>query len=249
MIFPFVFFTFLCGILIFSSLMISKSNITYSEKKNSILSIIILFTLVSVLNEVKKSNINLKNKENFEENYSFILEKKFYSLNKNFFQPKFPQLPILMDFNEFIKKNLNEINKDYSFFYLIGGETKIGITFSFLHYVKFMQSNSSPTLYLDCIKKKLSSIEDFLNELKISEIKYLEEIVIDFNKKKKIPMIIFDHVSKKFLNEENSLMFNFLKNLYLKYKVKIILIADNMETINYYRNKKRVIYYTYFITI
>ena len=231
MTFALLFLIILSLILLVGAYLIWKSDLSDNDKIISIIAILALFALVSIVNEAKKSSQGGDVKYNLVE------------LEKSFLIPRAPEieykyrLPLLNDFEEWIKSNLLDYNLENSETFLFGlliGESKNGKTLAFQEYAKLLQQKKIPTLYID-IKDTNANIFNLLGYLKLANINLLEEVIDRFNENKKIPCIFVDNIHNGFAHVVKDYestacaICEYLKILYDAKKVNIIMITDRYE--------------------
>ena len=230
MTFALLFLIVLSLILLVGAYLIWKSDLPDNDKIISIIAILALFALVSIVNEAKKSS---------QEDVKYNLVE----LEKSFFTPRTPEiefiyrLPLLNDFEDWLKSSLSYYNLETSDAYLFGlmvGGLRNGKTLAFQEYAKLLQQKKIPTLYID-IKDKNANIFNLLGYLKLANINLLEEVIDRFNENKKIPCIFVDNIHNGFAHivkdyeSTACAICEYLKILYDAKKVNIIMITDRYE--------------------
>lgn len=230
MAFALVFLIVLSVILILGAFLISKSDLPENDKNISIIAILALLALVSVVNEAKKSASPVGD-----------VKLSIAEIEKSFFTPKNLeieyryQLPLLNDFKELVTSTLGEFDlhdpKSVSFL-LLEGDPLTGKTLAVKEYVRMLQTEKVPALYID-LKTVGSSVLQLANYLKLHNLSVLEELIEKFNKNDRVPTIVLDHFEYVFSESDvatASSLCSFLKQLYDLKKVNLILITCSSDT-------------------
>ena len=222
-----LFLILLSIILLIGTYLIWKSDLPHNDKIIFIITILALFALVSIVNEAKKSS-----KEEIK--YNLVdLERSFYTQRLAGSEFEY-RLPLLTDFDEWIKKSLldynMESNETYVFGLMISG-TRNGKTLAFQEYAKLLQQNKIPTLYID-IKDTNANIFNLLEYMKLGDINIFEDAIDKFNEDNRIPCIIIDNIQNGFANTIKEFertkcdICEYLKILYDNKKVNILMITN-----------------------
>jgi len=233
MAFALVFLIVLSVILILGAFLISKSDLPENDKNISIIAILALLALVSIVNEAKKTSAVGGGVGDIKLNLA-ELEKAFFTPQKNLDIEYRYQLPLLNDFKDLVSSTLGEFeleNPKSMGFLLLEGDSTVGKTLAFKEYVRTLQTEKIPALYID-LKGVGSSVFQLANHLKLSSLSVLEDLIEKFNKNDRTPTLVFDHFESVF-NEgdaaEASKLCTFLKQLFDSKKVNIILITCNSD--------------------
>ena len=230
MTFALLFLIVLSLILLVGAYLIWKSDLSDNDKIISIIAILALFALVSIVNEAKKSSQG-------------DVKYNLFELEKSFLTPRAPEieykyrLPLLNDFEEWIKSSLLDYNLENSETFLFGlliGGSKNGKTLAFQEYTRLLQQKKIPTIYID-IKDSNANVFNLLGYLKLANINLLEEVIDKFNENKKIPCIFVDNIHNGFahmVKDYESTMCpicQYLKILYDSKQVNIVMITDRYD--------------------
>eukprot|EP00331_Platyophrya_macrostoma_P016414 CAMPEP_0176466098 /NCGR_PEP_ID=MMETSP0127-20121128/37686_1 /TAXON_ID=938130 /ORGANISM="Platyophrya macrostoma, Strain WH" /LENGTH=409 /DNA_ID=CAMNT_0017859193 /DNA_START=31 /DNA_END=1260 /DNA_ORIENTATION=- len=227
MAFALIFLIVLSIILIVGAILIWKSDLPNNDKIVSIIAILALFALVSIVNEAKKTSVG-DTKYNIAE-----FQKGFFTPNPQGFENKY-HLPVHTDFRDFIASTLGEYSLESSksvAFLLLEGDALIGKTQAFREYVKMLQTEKVPALYLD-MRNVGSTVHQLTNYLKLSSLGVLDEAVEKFNKNDKIPTLVLDHFEYIFSENDHaatSALCSYLRELFDAKKVNIIMVTNNWD--------------------
>lgn len=227
MAFALIFLIVLSIILIVGAFLIWKSDLPENDKIVSIIAILALFALVSIVNEAKKSSMD-DTKFNLAE-----LEKCFFAPKNLDIEYRY-QLPLLNDYKDFVTSTLGEYRIDNSksvAFLLLEGSPNVGKTLAFKEYVRMLQTEKIPALYID-LKNVGSNVYQLANHLKLSSLSILEEMVEKFNKNDRIPTLVLDHFEYVFSENDSaaaSSLCSYLKELFDSRKINLILITNDSD--------------------
>mgnify|MGYP000858201369 CR=1 FL=1 len=225
MAFALVFLFVLSVILIVGAYLIWKSDLPENDKMISIIAILLLFAVVTIINEAKKSSADDINIVELE---SYFFNPKDLEIQNRY------ELPLLNDYKEFVGATLGEYNlqKPKSVaFVLLEGEKEIGKTLAFKEYVRMLQIDKKPALYID-LKHIGSDVSRLANFFKLSNITELGQVFEKFNKEGQIPVVVFDHFDQAFRDKDSAASSNlckYLRELFDSKKVNLILITSKSD--------------------
>lgn len=227
MAFALIFLVVLSVILVVGAILIWKSDLPDNDKIISIIAILTLFALVAIVNEAKKTSVS-DTKYNIAE-----FQKSFFTPSNLELGYKY-QLPLQTDFKDLITSNLGEFsleNPKSVAFILLEGAPETGKTHAFKEYVRMLQSEKVPALYVD-LKTIGSNVLHLANYLKLSGLGVLDEAVEKFNKNNRIPAIVLDHFEEAFSENESastSPLCIYLRDLFDSKRVNLILITNESD--------------------
>ena len=214
-------------VLIVGAFLIWKSDLPENDKIVSIIAILSLFALVSIVNEAKRTSFE-DSKFNLAE-----LEKCFFTPKNLDIEYRY-QIPLLNDFKEFVSQTLadyNLENPDTMAFLLLEGDHSIGKTLAFKEYVRMLQTDKIPAMYID-LKSVGTNVYQLANYLKLSSLSVLEDMVENFNRNGKVPTLVLDHFEFVFLENDSSstsTLCSYLKELFDSKKINLILITSESD--------------------
>jgi len=226
--FALIFIIVLSIILIIGSLLIWKSDLPANDKIVSIIAILAVFSLVSIVNEAKKTTY-------IDTKLSVAEFERLFFVPPEVDLTRIYRLPILDDFRTVVSDTLGGWKAEDPNVYLFGlvhSERKVGKTLAFKEYAKILQGNRVPTLYVQ-IKSPNTNIFQFAGTLKLADLSVLDEVIQRFNANGRVPNIFIDNIENAFNFEiTNDKSFpcsvcDYMKSLYDNKKVNIIFISNS----------------------
>ena len=207
-----------------------------NDKILSLIMILAVFSLVAIINEVKRAQSATK--PSLQESQPSIipkqeaksLEREFFSLSLE--QPlEFSNLPFDIEQEHFLfpqfggNKTIEESQEEAPHFLLFTGEAKIGKSYEARRIVLKAQENGVPSIY-SSLEGDVRSPQDLVTALKFEHLSYLEDTVKHLNKKGKTPYLLIDN-AHHLINSQGCASCGVLNSLFLSNNINIILIAND----------------------
>lgn len=210
----------MAAILLLISFVISKSSLPENDKVMSLIVILVVFSLVAILNESKRSsmskNLPLLNITNETQRFSSkAFERTFYEFPATAINPQISSKGLNLD---------EEFAGGFQRFLVLHGNGKIGKTTEILSLVGEMQNKAIPSLYIDCQGVPIS-LKRFLSLIKLENFYALDDLLEKMNKIDKVPFIILDNY-QGYIGESCEVC-GLLAYFYERRNVNVVILTNN----------------------
>jgi len=227
----------LAVVLLVGAIIISKSKLPSNEKIVALVVIMALFTLVAIVNEVKRATV-IKSPPNTIRTIDF--QKGFFAKPISSHEISY-RIPQVEEFTDFVTNSLGntEFNNltNYALVFLYT-DRKAETSHAFKEYTRSLQANHTPALYLELDHPEFNVV-DFSNVLRIPSVQSIDETVRKFNEAGQIPSIFIDNAHNALTYDETlgngfvCSICKYLLSLYDTHKANIVLISDNAQAREY----------------
>ena len=211
----------MAAILLLISFVISKSSLPENDKVMSLIVILVVFSMVAILNETKRSSMSknlplLNNNTNETQRFSSkVFERTFYEFPANAIKPQISSKGLNFD---------EEFAGGFPRFLVLHGNGKIGKTSEILSLVDEMQNKGIPSLYINCQGAPIS-LNRFLSMIKLENFYVLDDLLEKMNKIDKVPFIILDNYQGHI--GESCEVCGLLAYFYERRNVNVVVLTNN----------------------
>jgi len=227
----------LAVVLLVGAIIISKSKLPSNEKIVALVVIMALFTLVAIVNEVKRATVN-KPASNIPRTVDF--QKGFFSKPISSHDVSY-RIPQVEDFTDFVTESLGNTEHNnltnYALVFLYT-DRKAETSLAFKEYTRSLQASQTPALYIELDHPEYNVV-DFSNVLRIPSVQSIDETVRKLNQAGQIPSIFVDNAHNALTYDETlgngfvCSICKYLLSLYDTHKANIVLISDNAQSREY----------------